>query len=128
MSRLVLSIAVDNAPTGKALGIKEAIAMDLEKYGDVTVLQVETQEPEQLSFNSPPPPSPRRTAPPPSGPSPARPSRPRPRPLASCYTCAHYRPGQGRDERGVPFWGACAHSGRLVYRLIDQCEAWRVMR
>ena len=26
MSRLVLSIAVDNAPTGKALGIKEAIA------------------------------------------------------------------------------------------------------
>ena len=33
MSRLVLSIAVDNAPTGKALGIKEAIAMDLEKYG-----------------------------------------------------------------------------------------------
>lgn len=66
MSRLVLSIAVDNAPTGKALGIKEAIAMDLEKYGDVTVLQVETQEPEQLSFNSPPP-APRRTAPPPSG-------------------------------------------------------------
>ena len=55
MSRLVLSIAVDNAPTGKALGIKEAIAMDLEKYGDVTVLQVETQEPEQLSFNNPPP-------------------------------------------------------------------------
>lgn len=48
MSRLVLSIAVDNAPTGKALGIKEAIAMDLEKYGDVTVLQVETQEPEQM--------------------------------------------------------------------------------
>ena len=48
MSRLVLSIAVDNAPTGKALGIKEAIAMDLEKYGDVTVLQVEAQEPEQM--------------------------------------------------------------------------------
>lgn len=127
MSRLVLSIAVDNAPTGKALGIKEAIAMDLEKYGDVTVLQVETQEPEQLRFNSPPP-ARRRTAPPPSGPSPARPSRPRPRPLASCYTCAHYRPGQGRDPRGTPFWGTCAHSGGLVYRLIDQCGAWRVMR
>ena len=48
MSRLVLSIAVDNATTGKILGIKEAIAMELEKYGDVTVLQVETQEPEQM--------------------------------------------------------------------------------
>lgn len=127
MSRLVLSIAVDNAPTGKTLGIKEAIAMDLEKYGDVTVLQVETQEPEQLRFSGPPP-APRRTAPPPSGPSPARPSRPRPRPLASCYTCTHYRPGQGRDPRGTPFWGTCAHSGGLVYRLIDQCGAWRVMR
>ena len=52
MSRLVLSIAVDNAPTGKALGIKEAIAMDLEKYGDVRVLRVEVREAEQMQMLS----------------------------------------------------------------------------
>lgn len=39
MSQLVLTLAVDNAAPGKAIGIKEAIAMDLEKYGDVRVLQ-----------------------------------------------------------------------------------------
>lgn len=52
MSRLVLTIAVDNATPGKAIGIKEAIAMDLEeKYGDVRVLQVEVQGDEQMSFD-----------------------------------------------------------------------------
>ena len=52
MSRLVLTIAVDNATPGKAIGIKEAIAMDLEeKYGDVWVLQVEVQGDEQMSFD-----------------------------------------------------------------------------
>jgi len=70
MGSLLLTLAVNNAPTGKALGIKEAIAMDLEKYGDVTVLQVETQEPEQLSFNNPPP----------AGPPRPRPGRPPPAP------------------------------------------------
>lgn len=48
MSRLVLTIAVDNATPGKAIGIKEAIAMDLEKYGDVKVLRVEVREAEQI--------------------------------------------------------------------------------
>lgn len=52
MSRLVLTIAVDNATPGKAIGIKEAIAMDLEaKYSDVRVLQVEVQGDEQMSFD-----------------------------------------------------------------------------
>ena len=52
ISRLVLTIAVDNATPGKAIGIKEAIAMDLEeKYGDVRVLQVEVQGDEQMSFD-----------------------------------------------------------------------------
>ena len=50
MSRLVLTIAVDNAAAGKAIGIKEAIAMDLEKYGDVRVLRVEVREDEQMSL------------------------------------------------------------------------------
>lgn len=48
MSRLVLTLAVDYARPGLAIGIKEAIAMDLEKYGDVKVLRVDVREPEQM--------------------------------------------------------------------------------
>ena len=52
ISRLVLTIAVDNATPGKAIGIKEAIAMDLEeKYGDVRVLQVEVLADEQMELS-----------------------------------------------------------------------------
>lgn len=50
MSSLLVTLAVDRATPGKAIGIKEAIAMDLEKYGDVRVLRVEVQEPEQLGI------------------------------------------------------------------------------
>ena len=50
VSRLVVTLAVDNAAAGKAIGIKEAIAMDLEKYGDVKVLRVEVREDEQMSL------------------------------------------------------------------------------
>ena len=50
MSQLVLTLVVDNATSGQAIGIKEAIAMDLEKYGDVLVVQVDVRDPEQLSM------------------------------------------------------------------------------
>lgn len=50
MSRLVLTLAVDYARPGQAIGIKEAIAMDLEKYGDVKVLRVDVREPEQMTL------------------------------------------------------------------------------
>lgn len=50
MSRLVLTLAVDYARPGQAIGIKESIAMDLEKYGDVKVLRVDVREPEQLGM------------------------------------------------------------------------------
>lgn len=50
MSQLVLTLVVDHATPGKAIGIKEAIAMDLEKYGDVHVVQVDVREPEQLGI------------------------------------------------------------------------------
>lgn len=53
MSRLVLTLAVDHATPGKAIGIKEAIAMDLEKYGDVRVVRVDVREPEQLEMDFP---------------------------------------------------------------------------
>lgn len=48
MSRMIVTLAVDNASPGKAIGIKEALAMDLEKYGDVKVLRVEVREMEQI--------------------------------------------------------------------------------
>ena len=51
MSRLLLTIAVEGTTTGKAIGVKEAIAMDLEKYGDVRVLRVEVREPEQMKLD-----------------------------------------------------------------------------
>ncbi len=52
MSSLVLTLVVDHATPGKAIGIKEAIAMDLEKYGDVRVLSVEEHGPEQMRMAS----------------------------------------------------------------------------
>ena len=42
---LILAIAV-NAPAGQAIGIKEQIAMDLEKYGDTRVLSIEEKRTE----------------------------------------------------------------------------------
>lgn len=43
---LIVTIHVD-ATSGQALGIKESIAQDLEKYGDVRVVSVVEQRPEQ---------------------------------------------------------------------------------
>lgn len=43
---LVITIKV-NAPSGQAIGIKEAIAMDLEKYGDVKVTEIKEVQPRQ---------------------------------------------------------------------------------
>ncbi len=37
---LVITVHV-NRPAGQAIGIKEQIALDLEKYGDVKVVSVE---------------------------------------------------------------------------------------
>lgn len=44
---LTITIHVD-APAGQAIGVKEAIAQDLEKYGDVRVVAVEEKLPEQV--------------------------------------------------------------------------------
>lgn len=48
MSGLLLTVAVEGAAPGKAIGVKEALAMDPEKYGDVRVLQVEVLADEQI--------------------------------------------------------------------------------
>lgn len=47
----VLKIIVEvNAPVGQAIGIKEQIAMDLEKYGDTRVVRVEEIRPRQMDL------------------------------------------------------------------------------
>ena len=43
---LIITIKV-NAPSGQAIGIKEAIAQDLEKYGDVRVVEIKETQPRQ---------------------------------------------------------------------------------
>lgn len=44
---LIITIHVD-APVGDAIGVKEALAMDAEKYGDVRYVDVKEVLPEQL--------------------------------------------------------------------------------
>lgn len=47
----MLRITVDvDAPAGQAIGIKEQIAMDLEKYGDTRVVRVEEIQPKQMDL------------------------------------------------------------------------------
>lgn len=43
---LIITLKV-NAPAGQAIGIKEAIAQDLEKYGDVRVTEIKEVQPKQ---------------------------------------------------------------------------------
>lgn len=49
VQNLIITMQVD-LPPWMAQGIKEAIAMDLEKYGAVKVLAIEIPEPEQLQM------------------------------------------------------------------------------
>jgi len=48
MLRIVLEV---DAPLGHAIGIKEALAMDAEKYGDVRVISVTELGNEQLQLS-----------------------------------------------------------------------------
>lgn len=45
MIRVVVEV---DAPTGQAIGVKEALAMWLERYGDTRVVAVEEIVPEQM--------------------------------------------------------------------------------
>ena len=46
---LIITIKVD-APAGQAIGIKEDLAMYLERFGDSRVVRVEEVTPQQLSL------------------------------------------------------------------------------
>lgn len=45
--------ALVNAPSGCSQGIKEDIAMFLERFGDTRVISIEEEFPEQMSFSEP---------------------------------------------------------------------------
>lgn len=49
MAMLIITIKVD-APAGQAIGIKEDLAMYLERFGDSRVVSVEEVTPQQLSL------------------------------------------------------------------------------
>ena len=46
---LIVTMRVD-APYGAAQGVKEALAMTCERFGDTRAISVTEQQPEQLSF------------------------------------------------------------------------------
>lgn len=47
---LIVTVCVD-APLGQAIGIKEQIAQDLERYGDTRVVSVSEVGPEQIRLD-----------------------------------------------------------------------------
>nr|DAU35995.1 MAG TPA: hypothetical protein [Caudoviricetes sp.] len=47
MLRIIVEV---DAPAGQAIGVKEQIAMDLEKYGDTRVVRVEEIQPRQMDL------------------------------------------------------------------------------
>lgn len=47
MIRVVVEV---DAPTGQAIGVKEALAMWLERYGDARVVAVEEVAPRQMKM------------------------------------------------------------------------------
>lgn len=49
MAMIFITIRVD-APPGQAIGIKEDLAMYLERFGDAAVVAVEEITPQQLSM------------------------------------------------------------------------------
>lgn len=46
---LIITVQVDK-PAGQAIGIKEQLAMELERFGDTRVVSVEEVLPEQLKL------------------------------------------------------------------------------
>lgn len=127
--KLKLTLVVDDAVPEQDIGIKEAIAVDLEKYGNVQVLQVEVWAPEQLAMNEIVPLRPATgLVAPASGKSFAestatRTGRKIPVPMVCCLNCASYIKEYGYDESGVPCWGRCRKSGKRVYDLKDRCRS-----
>lgn len=41
-----------NAPTGQAIGVKEHLAMYLERFGDARVVEIREEPPEQMKLQN----------------------------------------------------------------------------
>jgi len=46
---MIIVMRVD-APMHKAMAIKEVLAMEMEKYGDIRVLEIREERPEQMKI------------------------------------------------------------------------------
>lgn len=135
MSRVVDTIAVEDMGVDP-LGVKEALAMAVERLGGVRVLAVDVQEPEQIKMKgaSPARPAapPRRTekaAPGGQAPAASAPSRPKPYVPAKevcCLYCGDFRPAwEGHGTPGQLCYGTCRFTGEPVHNLADRCAAWK---
>ena len=127
--RWKMTLVVDDAVPEQDIGIKEAITVDLEKYGNVQVTQVEVWEPEQLAMNEivPVRPAAGLAAPangrPPVESAAVRAGRQISVPMVCCLSCGSYIKEYGYDVSGTPYWGRCRESGKWVYDLKDQCRS-----
>ena len=135
MGSLMITLSIANATVSQAIGIKEAIAMDVEKYGDVRVLSVDVKEDEQLTIPSAAPRERAQRSKPATANQldmPAdKPCQPAPSPRRSetafcyCKTCANYEEKAGRDDAGKLYWGLCRRHGKPVYDLGKGCRSWK---
>lgn len=51
MNLLTIVIQVD-APAGQAIGVKEHLAMYLERFGDTRVIEIREDQPEQMKLQN----------------------------------------------------------------------------
>lgn len=125
MSDLHAHIVIKDAAV-EPLGVKEALSMALEHLGGVRVLEIQLQEPEQLSMMGGTKKPPRAKCPPaaPSGQAPARSSRRPQTAMECCFNCARYRSDRNQDAGGNWYWGTCGRTGQPVYDLKNRCGAW----
>lgn len=139
MRCVLATFAIEDAAVDP-LGAKEALVMAVEHLGNVRVLRVDVQEPEQIALGgvaseqrAAPAASPRRPAPVPSAGGQARAANPRPesrrpRPgrgnMICCKNCEFFRYEPGLDEAGKFRWGICRRTGRAVRELKEECGSW----
>ena len=135
MSCVVATIAVEDMGADP-LGVKEALAMAVERLGGVRVLAVEIQEPEQMKMkgaaSARPAEPPRRTErAAPGGQAPAAPTSGRLKPYVPakevcCLYCGDFRPAwEGHGTPGQLCYGTCRFTGEPVHNLADRCAAWK---
>ena len=110
MNCILVTVAIEDAALDP-MGAKEAVAMALEPLGGVQVLQVDIQEPEQMSLAGTVPGTRGSDASGSCG-------------MDYCVRCAHYQKQRGQDESGRAYWGVCKLTDNPVYRMSGHCKDW----